>query len=113
MQIDDAEARLKNLTWLVTGSAAFMLAFVVSMTALMLWQAYRLGGTASEVRTIAVQTHDSICALRADIQHRHDTTVKYLADHQDPYILGVPRETFEKGVRDQEATLEALNSLDC
>lgn len=115
MDIQQAEAKLQSLTWLVTAAAAFILVFVVSMTGLMLWQAARLGGTSAEIQNVAITTHDSLCALKEDIQRRHDAGVKYLADHpnQDPILGDVPRATIEKSVSDQQHTLDSLSGLDC
>jgi len=113
MNVADSERKLERLNWLISWAAAFLVFFVVSMTALMLWQAFRLGETSAEVKVVAVQTHDSLCALKLDIQHRHDSTQEYLKHHKGHLILGITRETFEKSLRDQESTLDSLSVLDC
>ena len=117
MQLSDAEQKLERLSWMINWAGAFVLFFVVSMTALMLWQAYRLGGTASEVKNVAVQTHDSLCALKLDLQGRYDSGSKILSDHpEDPvqvYGLTIPRDTLVQSNQSQASTLQALGALDC
>ena len=57
---------------------------------------------------------EGLCALRTDIQARHDTSIAYLAQHpeQEP-IRGITRQALLNSVKQQERTLDALSGLGC
>ena len=114
MDSGKAEVQLRTLSWIVSAAIGFILVFVMSTTALMLWVAFKSGATASEVKAQSASTHDALCALRLDIKRRHDSGQAYLLVHKGAYILGdIPRSTVEKSIRDQESTLRALSTLKC
>ncbi|HSE44960.1 MAG TPA: hypothetical protein VLA89_06495 [Gemmatimonadales bacterium] len=117
MELTEAEQKLERLTWMINWAGAFLLFFVVSMTALMLWQAFRLGSTTNEVKNVAITTHDSLCAFKQDLQTRYDSGSKVLNQHpEDPvriYGLVVPRSQLVQSNQSQAATLESLSALDC
>jgi hypothetical protein len=117
MNLTDPERKLERLNWMLNWAGAFLLFFVVSMTALMLWQAFRLGATSAEVKSVAITTHDSLCALKGDLQTRYNSGTKVLNEHpEDPvhvYGLTIPRAQLLQSHQGQGATLESLAQLDC
>ena len=53
-----------------------------------------------------------LCALRHDIEVRRDGAVKFLRDNPKG-IPGIPAATLRNSIRNQNATLKALDDLDC
>jgi hypothetical protein len=54
----------------------------------------------------------SLCALKADIQRRHDAGVMFLEDHPNG-IPGIPAAALKQSITNQKASLHALRDLDC
>lgn len=57
-------------------------------------------------------TEDALCALRADLERRVEGSEKFLKEHPNG-IKGISRATILTGIKNQEATIKALNSLSC
>jgi hypothetical protein len=62
--------------------------------------------------TIATNNRDALCALKADIQRRHDAGVMFLEDHPNG-IPGIPAAALKQSITNQKASLHALRDLDC
>lgn len=61
---------------------------------------------------VAANTKDSMCALKADVERRHDAGVEFLLKHPTG-IPGFTRADILRGIKAQESTLESLEDLDC
>lgn len=57
--------------------------------------------------------HVALCILRANLVDRADATADFLQRHPQAIILGVPRATLEKSLRDLLQTISALQILNC
>lgn len=64
--------------------------------------------TTSEAR----DTRDSLCTLRADLEVRVESSRKFLDEHPEG-IPGVPARAIREGIRNQDRTIHALDSLHC
>jgi predicted PurR-regulated permease PerM len=60
----------------------------------------------------AVNTNNTLCALRADLEARVDAAKQFLDDNPKG-VLGFPVEVIEQNIKNQEQTVEALSTLDC
>ncbi len=58
-------------------------------------------------------TNGAICKFVKDLEHRHDVGVQFLLSHPGDPVLGIPRATFVKTVKDQQSTLDGLSDLNC
>jgi len=65
-----------------------------------------------ELARQGAQAHDAICVFRADLERRVETTKRYLDTHPDGFA-GVPVETIQKSLTDQERTIRSLASIKC
>lgn len=69
--------------------------------------------TANVVAYVANQdTHDSLCALRLDLERRVESQLRFLAEHPDG-IPGIPAKTIRTGIDNQQRTISALHGLSC
>jgi hypothetical protein len=116
-QNGEVEQRLGTLTSWVTAGLAFILVFTISVMGIMVWQSYRLGENANQLKSVATETHGALCALKFDLNKRYDSNVKILREHPgDPvrvFGLTIPRDQLQSSVDSQKSTLNALVSLDC
>lgn len=73
-----------------------------------------IGMVAVIVKTVgdAHQTRDALCTLRSDLEVRVASSRKFLDDHPNG-IPGVPVETIREGIRNQDRTIHALDSINC
>lgn len=66
------------------------------------------------LKAVADETHGALCALKNDIERRHRSAMRYLADHPGPEpIPGITREQIQDSIKNQKATLNALRDLSC
>jgi hypothetical protein len=110
------EEKLQFNTKVVAWGLAFIVVLAISMTFIMVWQAYRVGSQAEQLRQVATETHDSLCTLYDDVKQRHANGVKYLKENPGDFVLGnVPRETLQASVDAQADTIDALErgGLEC
>jgi hypothetical protein len=71
---------------------------------------------AARIATVAVGTHDALCAFRGDLVARADSSAKFLRDHPGDLNLGtiqVPRAQLLLTLKNQRATLKSLDDLNC
>lgn len=64
----------------------------------------------------AIQTHDSLCKFKRDLQVRHDTTAAFVTAIETgtrPPIAGISLADLKRTERAQQATLDSLDNLDC
>src|SRR6187551_2663297 len=117
MDMTRMENSLARYQGLVAGGFAFLVVFAVTMMGVMLWQSFRMGQQAEQLKVVATSTHDSLCALKHDLVVRHNSNVILLRDHpEDPiqaYGLSIPRATIIQNETSQEATIDALKGLIC
>jgi len=61
---------------------------------------------------VAHNNNETLCALRNDLQIRHDAAVQFLDDHPKG-IPGISADALRVSIRNQDATLDSLSGLDC
>lgn len=114
MELRALEKSLERYQGFVVAGLAFILVFAVTMAGVMLWQAYRMGEQANDIKNVAVSTHNSICALRSDLQARRDAAVKFIKEHPGGLVsertgeVLITRAQLDSSVAAQDATLNAL-----
>jgi hypothetical protein len=55
---------------------------------------------------------DALCALRADLQARIQTSTTFLVEHPEG-VAGIPAKTIRDGIINQQRTVNALSGLSC
>lgn len=70
------------------------------------------------LKKVANDTHTSLCALKNDIQTRHEAGVNYLLDHPRGLVSSrgeviISRPLLKQSLDAQQATIDSLDSLDC
>ena len=104
--IDAKLARLQ--TWLTAG-VAFIVAFAVTITAVMFWQAVVLNRK-TEGANVA------LCTFRHDLEVRYETSLAFIDNIRTgkrPPISGITIPDLERSAANQKATLDSLSALDC
>lgn len=84
---------------------------VVSMVALVLALVWRVQDQ-NRIESLARQTNTALCAFKTDLQRRHASGEKYLAEHPRG-IPGITAREIRLSLDNQEATLDALSGLAC
>lgn len=68
----------------------------------------------ARLATRAEQDHTGLCAFIIDLEKRASYTAALLDETSpDPFIFGIPRATLENSLKGQQATLRALNGVNC
>jgi len=65
-----------------------------------------------EIERIARETNESLCALKEDLQDRHDSLQELLLENPDG-VLGIPRKVLQRTLEDRRSVLDALSNLQC
>lgn len=70
------------------------------------------------LKRVARETHASLCALRQDIERRHQAGVEYLKGHPrglvgDTGVILISAAQISDSISNQESTLSALDPLNC
>jgi hypothetical protein len=111
------ERKLSTLTGWVTAGLCFIIVFAISAMAIMVWQSYRVGENARQLRTVAEQTHESLCAFKQDIENRHQSGEQYLEDHPNGLTahgeVVITAAQIQQSLDAQSSTLKSLSGLDC
>ncbi len=111
------DRKLTTLTAWVTAGICFMVVFAVSVAGLLYWGAARQAAQSEKIKAVAVETHDSLCALKIDLRSRYDSSSKILKEHpEDPvtvFGLTIPRDQLVQSNQSQKDTLDSLTVLDC
>jgi len=108
------ERSLARYQGFVTFGLCFIVVFAVTVSAVMLWSAYRIGQQSERLNNIALTTHNSLCALRNDMKTRYDDGVKFLADNPSGLLspsnheIIIPAALLQANVQNQKAALAAL-----
>ena len=118
MSENQVEKRLGILTAWVTAGLAFILMSTICVMGIMVWQSYRVAESAAELRSVATETHNSLCTLKLDIQHRYEAGLAYQHDH--PHGLTdssgnviITAVQLKQSTDAQKSTLDSLTGLDC
>ena len=115
--MSQVEVQLAKLQAWMTGVVVCVIVVAISVMAFMTWQAYRVGENAQQLKTVAVETHGSLCALRKDLASRNADGVQYLKDHPSGLTahgeVVITAAQIQRSLNSQEATLRALSGLDC
>lgn len=113
----EVERKLGSLQAWVAGGLCFIVVFAVSIMGLMVWQSYRVGENARDLRAVATETHGALCAYKGDLTRRYGDGVKYLKDHPDGLVAHgevlITAAQIKRSLDAQEATLKSLRGLDC
>lgn len=115
----EVERSLSELQARTTFGLCFIVVFCVAVTSILVWFGMAQGRQAARLTEVAVQTHNSLCALKNDIRGRKDRAVAYLGEN--PRGLVSPRTgevlitaaLLRDSIDKQEATLSSLSALDC
>lgn len=117
MPVSEVEQKLGSLQAWVTAAIVGAVVFALTVMGFMVWQSYRVGENAQQLRAVAAETHESLCALKLDIKTRYDSGVKYLKDHPRGLTahgeVAIPAAQIQQSLDNQNATLKALEGLDC
>lgn len=106
--------KLSTLTMVVTGGLIFILVFTISMTSLMVFQAYRSGQQAATIKQVAVETHSALCTFRGDLARRYNDGLAYEKEHPNGVpALGLSSADLQRSLAAQKSTLDSLTVLDC
>lgn len=106
--------RLNTLQTLATAALLFLVVFVVSMTALMVYVARESGENASELRQVATETHGALCTLRADVAQEQAGAIRFLKQNPEGApALDLSAADIQRSINDRNDTLEALGGLKC
>lgn len=97
---DGKRDRRDYARWLLVGALLFIV-----------WYGQHSGTTSKAAEGLAARK--AICALRNDIQRRHDNTEEYLIQHPRGVtakgVVVISGAQLRKGLRDQEATLYVID----
>jgi len=118
MPESQVEQALTSMSFKVTGGLIALIVFIVSMTALMTYLAISSGRSAAQVEASATETHAALCALKADVQRRYDSSVEYLEKHPQGLVsssgdLILSATEIRRSQVAQKSTLDALGTLSC
>lgn len=64
------------------------------------------------IYNVSNNNREALCALRSDVQKRHDNGVQFLKQHPRG-IPGIDADAIKVSLKNQQATLDALSGLDC
>jgi hypothetical protein len=66
------------------------------------------------INSIATVNHDSLCALKHNLEERIADTAEFLEDHPEGFA-GIPAATLQQSADNQQSTVDALErgGLDC
>lgn len=72
-----------------------------------------------KIERVAIETHNSLCAFKGDLQRRYDVLKKLLDDNPGPFpaaslgLPDIPREVLESSRQNRKEILDSLVALDC
>lgn len=108
----EAERKLAQLSTWLTALICFVLVFVISIMAVVVWQSSTVGRNAERLEEVATQTHDTLCAFKRDLEVRYDNGAKFLKENPEG-IPGISAAEIQRSLSNQKSTLESLSNLDC
>lgn len=76
------------------------------------YTSYQRSGDRAAIEKLAIETNAALCALRADLQRRHDAGVAFLKENPNG-IPGISAADIQRSLGNQQATLDALSDLSC
>lgn len=70
------------------------------------------------LKAVATETHTALCALKADLEHRHEAGLQYLVEHPQGVVtrsgdVVISAALLRQSLDAQQATLDALSALTC
>lgn len=118
--IDRMAARMANLQWIVVAALAFVMFTALLMMLLTMWNTYRLGQQSTDLRAVAVETHDALCALYNKEVTAVDEAEALLKDSpagllDDSGRVIIAANLIQRGIDQRAETISALKlaGLDC
>jgi cytochrome c-type biogenesis protein CcmH/NrfG len=108
----EVDRRLATLSAWVTAGICFLIVFAISVMGVLVWQAQKTGQQAKALEKVATETHDSLCALKSDLQKRYVAGTKFLKENPKG-IPGISAAQIKQSLSNQESTLLSLEPLDC
>ena len=118
--IDRMAARMANLQWIVVAALAFVMLTALLMMLLTMWNTYRLGEQSTSLRSVAVETHDALCALYNKEVTVNEEAEALLKDSpagllDDTGRVVIAANLIQRGIDSRRETISALKlaGLDC
>lgn len=99
------EAALRKLTWAVVGMYVILIAVGTFFY-------FELTDLATSTAITTTTQNQALCTLRADLQQRVDSSLKFLRHHPEGFA-GIPPSTIKEGIENQQRTIKALSPLVC
>lgn len=114
---ETVEGKLGSLQSWIVGGLAFIVVFSLTMTMIMLWQAYRFGEASAELRRTVSDQHSVLCAQKINTEESIASSKKYLEDvkagRRQP-VPGITETDIQQSLARQEKFLSAFSYLtDC
>lgn len=106
------EAQARFLSWVTIAAVIFVMAVALFMMGLTMWNTYRLGQQSTELRTVAVETRDALCAFKRNLVLAQRDARKFVEDNPKG-IPGITRETIDQSIANRQNTLDSLQVLTC
>jgi Flp pilus assembly protein TadB len=118
MSTSEIDKKLAILSAYVVAGLAFLLVFAVTVMGWAVWQSSRLSANAAELRVVATETHDSLCAFKADLQERYRQGQEYIKDHPAGLLDSrgqtiISRDQIAAQQTSRKDALDSLRELDC
>lgn len=114
------ESQLRWLQYVTAGAVGLSLLIVTIVMLFTMWNTYRLGGQAAEIRAVTVETHDVLCALyNREVQANIDAE-KILKDSPKGLLtedgtVAISAALIQRGIDQRTETIQAMRlaGLDC
>lgn len=106
------ERQLHSFQSRITFGLAFIVIFSLTMMGVVVFLAYQQGSAARHVQTEVQQLHGAVCALRADVTQRRNTSVNFLERNPEG-IPGLPASEIQTSIDNYNRTISALSGVRC
>ena len=104
-----------RMTWITIAAVTFVMVVALSMMVLTMWNTYRLGEQAINLRAVAVETHDALCAMYNREVREYAQTKDFIRDNPKGLLdsngnIIISRSLLERGQEQREETINALRT---
>ena len=113
-------AQATRITWMAAMGFALVMIVALFMMLLTMWNTYRLGQTSTDLRAVAVETHDALCALYNKEVQANVEAEDFLKENPSGVTspsgeIIISTELIQRGVDSRAETIIALQiaGLDC
>ena len=66
----------------------------------------------SQIDDLAIQTHDTLCTFKRDLEVRYETGLQFLQEHPNG-IPGISAADIQRSLTNQLSSLDSLSELEC